>query len=894
MTETHLIIGGDNKEIRLYDLEKYSCKDADILKGHADEVRSITVNLKYRQLLSGSNDNTIILWDLETKIQLKRINVKENVYSVVFSGDFTKIIYRTSTKVVVIDKNHDENNNLWEYKIQNDFRDQLLVHPESNSLIFYDYGIDGKGNYFGRLVQINLHSFKPTEFRDDEPEEFQGDFELAAFEISKTSETQLFFSIKNNIFIWDIVKNQKEAFINPEDTNIISLIATDFQTLIIGDDKETIKIWNLQTKAIELVIKDSKYDIEIAKTKENLHIYIGTKDFKICKWSLFENKQEGKFLEGHKQQITCLKEFQIKSGKMALASAAKDLILIIWNTETEQILLQFADHKLPINNIIYSDKNPENLLTSCDNDVEIITWDIDKKKQVKKLESDSILYVSSDFYMKRQNKFLELINFQNEVVGRLKIPARFIQKIKIDLKFKKIYAYLRNITICIWNLAKSQKLDHFKGAKHFFDLKILNNSTVVSVSDNLEIWDLKSKQLVRTIEISAEKIIKMSKDLTKFLELDYMICFTCFEYKLNTTKKISKFQIPNEMIICETNSDLSLISFYDSEHRLSTVNVLSGEILKTSDKTKNEIIALSISEDNKVLIAGSEDSSIELWSIDQLQITDVLMGHSDKVHLLSFVSPNIIVSGSFDKTIRIWNLADKTKKTVIPTGQEKLLAIQANLNTCEIASVGEDGSVKYWNFQGDPVKHEFKIDFKDKSNPSLVISLDLNYFVIANNDNDFSSLIFWDRATMEQNDQTKFIRKIDIWLCFSTHEKFIIITENNELAAWDIKTNTFLYSKQIGYEFSQCYFRFEATRLYFAKNDGVIDIWDLNEGKCSTLIHPKDLNQMELSDPVEYSNKKKEELIVEEMTYFYFLPMRKEICFSFNGTSKKKVQSQNF
>lgn len=68
-----------------------------------------------------------------------------------------------------------------------------------------------------------------------------------------------------------------------------------------------------------------------------------------------------------------------------------------------------------------------------------------------------------------------------------------------------------------------------------------------------------------------------------------------------------------------------------------------------------------------------EDTDIVLWDLGSAQVIKKMRGHTDVINSLSFSSDgNVLVSGSADKTVRLWSVKDAE------TGEpSRLLADQA-------------------------------------------------------------------------------------------------------------------------------------------------------------------------------------------------------------------------
>ena len=71
----------------------------------------------------------------------------------------------------------------------------------------------------------------------------------------------------------------------------------------------------------------------------------------------------------------------------------------------------------------------------------------------------------------------------------------------------------------------------------------------------------------------------------------------------------------------------------------------------------NWVLAVAFSPDGKHIVSGSEDRTIRVWDAETGKLLGPpLEGHEDRVHAIAF-SPDgkHIVSGSYDKTIRLWD-----------------------------------------------------------------------------------------------------------------------------------------------------------------------------------------------------------------------------------------------
>lgn len=107
---------------------------------------------------------------------------------------------------------------------------------------------------------------------------------------------------------------------------------------------------------------------------------------------------------------------------------------------------------------------------------------------------------------------------------------------------------------------------------------------------------------------------------------------------------------------------------------------------------------LAVDPSAEIVAAGSTDSfEIFIWSVVTGNLLDVLTGHEGPVSCLAF-SPttNQLASGSWDKTIRIWNIYSRTR-TVEPFEiNSDVLALAFRPDGKELAASSLDGQIMFW------------------------------------------------------------------------------------------------------------------------------------------------------------------------------------------------------
>jgi len=139
-------------------------------------------------------------------------------------------------------------------------------------------------------------------------------------------------------------------------------------------------------------------------------------------------------------------------------------------------------------------------------------------------------------------------------------------------------------------------------------------------------------------------------------------------------------------------AQLAAIASNTLADRLSVTQTLVGHA--------DSVWGVAVSQDGRTLVSGSADKTIKVWDLQTRQLRRTLTGHTDTVRAIALSQDGqILVSGGGEKTVRLWNIT-----TGRPLG--RLLGHGGPVWTVAISqdgqtlfSAGEDGTVKLWNLQ---------------------------------------------------------------------------------------------------------------------------------------------------------------------------------------------------
>jgi periodic tryptophan protein 2 len=111
---------------------------------------------------------------------------------------------------------------------------------------------------------------------------------------------------------------------------------------------------------------------------------------------------------------------------------------------------------------------------------------------------------------------------------------------------------------------------------------------------------------------------------------------------------------------------------------------------------------LAVDPSGEVVAAGSTDSfEVFLWSVQTGKLLDILAGHTGPISSLAF-SPsgaNQLVSGSWDRTVRVWNVFGRSHAVEPFSLNSDVLAVACRPDGKELAASTLDGQITFFDIQ---------------------------------------------------------------------------------------------------------------------------------------------------------------------------------------------------
>jgi len=178
----------------------------------------------------------------------------------------------------------------------------------------------------------------------------------------------------------------------------------------------------------------------------------------------------------------------------------------------------------------------------------------------------------------------------------------------------------------------------------------------------------------------------------------------------------------------------------------------SGTSTRQFVNHKKDVLSVAFSADNRQIVSGSRDKTIKLWNtVGQCKYTIQDDNHTDWISCVRF-SPNqkdpLIISAGWDKLVKVWNLTNCKLRTNHYGHNAYLNTVTVSPDGSLCASGGRDCQAMLWDLNDG--KHLYTLDSGDTIN-ALCFSPNRYWLCAASG----TSIKIWDLETKTIADEVK-------------------------------------------------------------------------------------------------------------------------------------------
>jgi len=121
------------------------------------------------------------------------------------------------------------------------------------------------------------------------------------------------------------------------------------------------------------------------------------------------------------------------------------------------------------------------------------------------------------------------------------------------------------------------------------------------------------------------------------------------------------------------------------------------------------VSSVAFSQDGSQVVSGSYDKTVRIWNVTTGEVEAELKGHTNKVTSVAFSQDGSrVVSGSYDRTVRIWNVMTGEVEAELKGHTDEVNSVAFSQDGSQVVSGSDDKTVRIWNVTTGEVEAELK------------------------------------------------------------------------------------------------------------------------------------------------------------------------------------------
>ena len=320
--------------------------------------------------------------------------------------------------------------------------------------------------------------------------------------------------------------------------------------------------------------------------------------------------------------------------------------------------------------------------------------------------------------------------------------------------------------------------------------------------------------------------LKLSNKIVdiKFISQNIIDITDISNYFFKKLQEINKIEANNKDNNIETKN-------FDYEFLWSESEPKKKYILK--DKEKSDSILKIIELKNSQGLASCQmNGALNIWDITEKKIIFRAKGHKSAIWSLLETNSGNLISGSSDKTLKIWDIIN-LKENCISTlkGHKGTIFCIKEIENEKIISGSEDATLRIWDIQKN--RNQCILTLKDPNNSKInaLIILKQTNFILTGNDDNYIKI--WN---INSGYVTNYLEghSCTVWclINFSEDELLASGSSDNTIKIWDLTNLKYLFSLE-GHENTISSIIILKNELLGSSSwDNSCKIWNLNTRSC--------------------------------------------------------------
>ncbi|KAH8810431.1 hypothetical protein DL96DRAFT_540356 [Flagelloscypha sp. PMI_526] len=594
-------------------------------------VYSVAISPSGKQVVSGSDDGTVRIWNTESGQQLSQSDGHEDsVNSVAFSPDGKQVVSASSDGTIRI-WSAESGEQLFELARHNNPLTSAAFSPNGQHVVW--------GCSCGCVRIWNAESGKELLMVE------RHYLPVRSVSFSHDSRHIASGSDDMTVRIWNIESGKQLHMLNAEFGSVHSVaFSPDGKKIASAHQNEVVQIWSLESgEGLRELYGSEHWINSVSFSPDGVLVVGASHDRSVQIWRI-ESGEQLLQLNGHEHFVHSV---AFSSDGKQIVSGSEDGTVRIWNVESIEQVNEANGHDDLITSVAFSPDGKQVASGSWDGSMRV--WSAESGKQLFELNGHGNWVTSVQFSPNGKR----LVSGGDDCTTRiwsgrsrkqlLKLNGHYnrIKSVNFSPDGKHVLSASVDGTIRVWSVKSGEELLQLSGHKKSVVSVAFspNGKHVVSGSEDktVRIWNSDSGELLYELNGHNEgvKSVAFSPKGDKVVSASTDGIVRIWSVKSGK----SLFQIPghhNSVTAAALSSDCMQIACASEDGTLLVWSTTSGQLLFQSGGHTREVTSVAFSLDGKRIVSGSVDRTVRIWDIEPAEGLVTLKGGSRVVTSVMF------------------------------------------------------------------------------------------------------------------------------------------------------------------------------------------------------------------------------------------------------------------
>jgi WD40 repeat protein len=595
--------------------------------GHTRGVTSVVFSSDGRFVLSGSMDETLKLWDVDSGRLIRTFAARDSITSVAFSPDVRLALSGSMAGNLAL-WDVTSGREIWAFTGHAASVRSVSFSPDGH------HALSGSDDNTLKLWDVVSRAAVST---------FKGHSgSVGSVAFSPNGRLALSGDSDGMMKLWDVILRKEIRTFTGHKSSVTSVnFSADGLQALSGSRDDTMKLWDIASgrelhsfalgmMVFSVAISPDKAKGLVGGCRDEKEDGVISCDIGALKLLDLESKREIRGLSGHTKLI---RSVGFSPDGRSAVSGSDDRSLKLWNVASGLELKSFSWHPNWISRSAFSPN--DRLALSASDDHSLKLWDLTTGRLLRTFAGHTA--------------WVQAVAFSPD--GRFALSGS------------------NDNTMKLWDVGTGRELRSFLGHKGWIRSVAISPDGRLAASASLDrtlrLWDTASGREIRTITTKQRvNSVAFSPDGQFILSGGMDPTLNLWLVDSGQLVRMFTGHTGSVQSIAYSPSGRFAVSG-SSDGTLKIWEVASGREIRTFAGRAGGVLAVAFSPDEGSVLSGNMDGTLKFWDVSSGREIKSLTGHKGSARSAAFSSNGkIILSGSDDGTIRLWD-ADRGKELLL-------------------------------------------------------------------------------------------------------------------------------------------------------------------------------------------------------------------------------------